>query len=348
MVKVALVGVYAAVMGVLAFLAQPATPAFTDAMGTPLEASEAHFDWVELGGVRQRLLIRGRDRANPILLVLHGGPGIPEIAQFREFNAPLEEAFLVVQWDQRGAGRSFDILADPAALTIAQMEADLDELVVLLKDRYGQRKIFLLGHSWGSFLGIRYAARHPENVAAYVGVGQVAWMIEGEDRSHDFVIAQATAANDTDVLSAMQEIGRPPYSTFSAMRQRGFVALYGGALHKPEMAPKIGGAAMSGPEMTWADYVLGTAGAWRSLDRLFPELMTINLMKEVPSLDVPVYFALGRYDHQVPADLAAVYFDRLRAPKKKLVWFENSAHNPLYEESEAFNRFMIETVRQLR
>jgi pimeloyl-ACP methyl ester carboxylesterase len=149
------------------------TPPFRGADGIPLPDSIAEAAYRRLGGVDQWVMIRGERIANPPLILLHGGPGWSETAFFRHFNAPVEKAFTVVYWDQRGAGKSFDRGIPRSSMTVEQFLSDLDELVDAVRERLGKKRVSILGHSWGSALGVLYAARSPEKVAAYIGSGQI-------------------------------------------------------------------------------------------------------------------------------------------------------------------------------
>jgi proline iminopeptidase len=347
-IKIVLAGLFVAFLVTLVVTAQGTTPPFVDASGGQASGSIAEFRTVTLGSLDQRLLIRGRSARNPVLLVLHGGPGFPEYALFRHHNAALEDHYVVVHWEQRGAGRSFSESLTTDDLSLDRFRSDTHELVLHLKKEFGQQKIFLLGHSWGSILGALYAHDHPENVAAYVGQGQVAWVAEGEDRSFDFVEREAKARGDQDALETLARIGRPPYTVSELIEQRDLVTRFGGAIRSGDTPVTMVWDMMSQPEFTWVDAYLNLRGALLSLDALLDPLMQVNLMVDANRFEVPVYFALGRHDHQVPADLAAEYFERLEAPSKRIIWFENSAHSPSLEEPDLFNKMMIEDVLGLR
>ena len=156
------------------------TPPFRGPRGEVLSGSIAEVAYRRLGGIDQWVMVRGESVANPPLILLHGGPGLSETALFRYFNAPLEKSFTVVYWDQRGAGKSFDPAIPRSSMTVEQVLSDLDELVDAVCARLGKTKVAIFGHSWGSALGVLYAARFPEKVAAYVGSGQIGDAAAGE------------------------------------------------------------------------------------------------------------------------------------------------------------------------
>jgi len=167
------------------------TAPFRGPHGELLSGSIAVIAYRRLGGLDQWVMIRGKSVANPPLVLLHGGPGLSETGLFRHFNAPLEESFTVVYWDQRGAGKSFDRNVDRSSLTVEQPISDLDELVDAVCTRLDKTKVAIFGHSWGSALGPLYAARFPEKVTAYVGSGQIGDWAAGESASYAFALAEA-------------------------------------------------------------------------------------------------------------------------------------------------------------
>ena len=209
------------------------TPQFRDGHGDAVPGSIAEIQRVKLGGVDQSILIRGRSTKAPILIWLHGGPGMDETGMWRFYNAALEDHFLVVYWVQRGTGRSYSDNIPASSMNIAQFGADLDQLVGMLKSRFHQRKVTLVGHSWGTSVGVAYAQAHPENVSAYVGVGQVVNAAEGERRSYEFTLNEARRAGNHAALADLQKIGPPPYSMAAIIKQRGWLNEFGGAWRSP-------------------------------------------------------------------------------------------------------------------
>ena len=184
----------------------------------------AEVGYRRLGGIDQWVMVRGENLANPPLILLHGGPGMSETALFRYYNAPLEQGFTVVYWDQRGAGKSFSPQIPRASMTVEQFLADLDELVDTVCARVGRTRVVLYGHSWGSVLGTLYAARHPEKVAAYVGSGQVGDGLAGEEASYAFALAEAQRRGKRRLVEKLRAIGPPPHSGRQVFAQRTVLA----------------------------------------------------------------------------------------------------------------------------
>jgi pimeloyl-ACP methyl ester carboxylesterase len=326
------------------------TAPFTDASGEPLPTSIASLERVMLGGADQGMLIRGRSISNPVLLYLHGGPGTSELGMVRRHNMPmLEQHFTVVVWDQRGAGLSYAAREPESGMTVEQLIADTHELTQLLCQRFRQSKIYLVGHSWGSALGVLTVLRYPDLYHAYVGVGQVVDMREGERISYAWTLAQAGSAGDRSSVAKLKAIGAPPYlKNFRTklMAQRRILGKYGGEVFG---TPNGGtftllSGVLRAREYSWPDRINVFRGIFASMRLMWPQILEINLMVQASALKVPVYFLEGRHDYEAPALLAERYFDALKAPQKTLIWFERSAHFVNTEEADAFNRFFIDRL----
>lgn len=323
------------------------TPPFRGPHGERMPDSIAEVRYMRLGGVDQWLMIRGERITNPPLILLHGGPGWSETFFFRHFNAPLESAFTVVYWDQRGAGKSFNRRIPKESMTVEQFLCDLDQLVASVRHRLGQRKVVLFGHSWGSVLGALYAARFPDKVAVYVGCEQIGDAASAEAASYAFALAEAQRLRNRKVLGRLRAIGPPPYpAARSLFKERTCVARLEGQL-SASMLWDLTKIVLGGPEMSVLDVPNLLRGFRFSLDAMWPEVSTLNLQKLVPALSMPVVFFASRRDHWVPAGTSLAYFDALRAPSKQLVWFEESGHEPFIDEPAKFNRAMLELVRPI-
>ena len=323
------------------------TAPFLDARGNPMPGSIASLERVTLGGVPQSVVIRSQNVANPILLYLHGGPGTSELGMLRTYNLPsLEQRFTVAVWDQRGAAKSYSARHPVSGMTVEQLVADTGELVELLCRRFGHQKIYLVGHSWGSALGILAVKQQPDRFHAYVGVGQMVNMLEGERLSYAWTLEHARKAGDRRSVARLERIGVPPYAPPmrpKVIAQRAILARYGGEVH----GNRHGGimtvlrCLFRTREYGWIDRINYFRGIFVSMDLLWPQIMSINLFEQAPKLDVPVYFLAGAYDQEAPSILAERYYRALMAPRKRLIWFRNSAHFVNTEEPDAFNRFFV-------
>jgi len=232
---------------------QGRTPPFRDASGAILPGSVAVMERVPLGGVDKSIVIRGRSAKAPILIWLHGGPGMDETGMWHRNNAALEDHFIVVYWTQRGTGRSYDASIPAASMRRLRFVADLDQLVEFVCARYNQRRVVLVGHSWGTSIGVAYAQARPDKVAAYVGVGQVVDATEGKRRSYAFTLNEAARRQNADALADLRRIGPPPYPMSSLLVQRKWLSVFGGAWHRPRDMPGLMWESFEASEVTLLD-----------------------------------------------------------------------------------------------
>ena len=294
---------------------------------------------VDIGGIRQWITVRGRDRRNPILLVLHGGPAAPDLPNRYLFESPWTDYFTVVEWDQRGAGKTYE-LNDPekVAPTIhaERMLQDTEELVAYLRATYDKKKIFALGHSWGTILGLNLAARRPDWLYAYIGVGQIINMREAERICYDWVLNTARKAGDAKAVKELEAIapypepnGALPLEKINVERK--WSVHYGGLTYGRDSYDFWENAEKISPDYSEGDFKAIDAGSAFSLPKLLPEMAGVDFTK-VTRLSCPVLIFAGRHDYTTPSEPVQRWFDRLQAPSKRWVWFENSAHMIYAEE----------------
>jgi len=304
------------------------TPAIRDDPISPGSAI-ASLEQVELGGSKQWILVRGKNVHAPIVLFLHGGPGMPMMFLAHAFQSPLENHFLIVQWDRRGAGKSFSFNIDVSKMRLSQEIADTISLIEKLRSRFGPRKVILIGHSYGTVLGVLVAARRPDLIQAYVGVGQEGCDHQTEKRLQDSWLAQeALRAHDTETFGEATS-GRP-YDWESALFK------YGGEILNKTSFLYLVEIGLRAPEYSLLDGFDVKAGVNFTHANMKNDVYSGGLMDAVPAIDVPTYFLEGRRDYTSPFACAVRYLDRLKAPRKELVWFDHSAHFPFLEEPDRF------------
>lgn len=297
------------------------------------------LETVHIGGIDQWVSIRGNDRGNPVLLMLHGGPGWVAMPTSWYFQRGWEEYFTVVQWDQRGAGKTY-VENDPAAvaptMTRERMVEDAVEMVAWLRREFDTEKIFVLGHSWGSYLGLELAQRKPHWLHAYIGIGQLTNGPESERRGWTWTLEQARTDGNEEAIAELQSVapyaqGDAPVPLSDLIKQRRWLNHYGGMVHNRTGGQAEAAAIRLAPEYSDRD----VAQVWEANDlstqQLLPEVVTLD-MSRVTRLDVPLLLFLGRHDYNVSSSLAAEWFEKVDAPSKRLVWFEHSAHEVMNEE----------------
>ena len=324
----------------------------TKKINTPNGISEINY--LEINESKQYVLIRGKDINNPILLFLHGGPGASATALLRKYNYELEDHFTVVYWDQRGAGKSFSKNINKEEITVENYISDVYWLVNYLKTRFNKEKILLVGHSWGARLGLYAIQRDPGNFIAYIGVGQELHSYRGELLSYRYTLKKAEEKGHKKALDELKEMGPPQSGHYKDMYATGF---WGGVRQKHWLL-KFGGeryqktnymdwilAIWLSREYSFADLIrYGRGSAFSAGNIIFDERFNdIDFFKEIPRVEVPVYFISGAYDYNTPWELVKEYADYLSAPHKEFILFEKSGHSPVFEEPKRFN----EEVRRI-
>jgi pimeloyl-ACP methyl ester carboxylesterase len=315
---------------------------YTPPIETPRGISS--LERVDLNGCAQWLLIRGHDVKKPLLLFLHGGPGSAAIWFAHHSMRELEKHFVCVNWDQRGAGKSYADRPGEGTMNLAQFVDDALALVERLLRRFDQKKLVLVGQSWGSVLAMKIAAARPDLVHLLVGVGQVIDMKRGEEISYQYALDQALRCRNEKAVRQLEAIGHPPYRGNGLFVQRRWLSEYKGDTWSIDVKGVVA-IGLRATEYSLADVVRFFLGAKRSIRLLWNELMAVDFPRDVPELSVPVAFFVGRHDYTTPFELVAAHFESLRAPAKKIVWFENSAHMPNLEEPEAFQRELVLLAR---
>jgi proline iminopeptidase len=294
--------------------------------------------FVPIGGIEQWISVKGRHKDAPLMLFLHGGPGLSTIPTSWYFLSPWEEYFTVAQWDQRGAGKTFKANPPRAAappLTVARMVTDAEEVIGYLRRTYGRRKIVLVGYSWGSVVGLQLAQRHPDWFFVYVGMGQFIQFTESEKRGHLETLADARLADDKEAVAALEAM--TPYPDPNPTRalptffgERRWLAKYRGMVWNGD-AGRLHILDTLSPDYDAADLAAADQGIAYSFPPLWPELTQVDFLKN-NRFEIPVVFIDGTHDRNTSAHLLGDWCQTVHAPSKKLVWFSNSADFPYQEE----------------
>lgn len=300
-------------------------------------------EYVEIGGIPQWISIRGEDRSNPVLLFLHGGPGdATNLYGYAIFRSWLRD-FTVVQWDQRGAGRTLgrNGPGSASAVTVDRMVQDGIELAEYLRGSLGKEKILLVGHSWGSILGAFMAKARPDLFLAFVGTGQVADPAQGYAVAHRELLAKAEALGNRAAIEELREIGPPPYADgWGYQVQRKWANRFEGA---DRFLPSTFGLALTAPGYTLGDVNDWLAGQGVSAERLVPETSTIPASTLAGVFALPVFVIQGAEDFTTPTSLAEAYVESIEAPWKEFVRVEGG-HFAVFMEPEAFRKELVERV----
>ena len=329
----ALVAIGTALLAIEFIVLRGSTPAIDG------ERAIASLEQITLGGIDQWVLIRGHDHTKPVVLFLHGGPGMPAMFLAHAFQRELERDFVMVQWDRRGAGKSFEAAEPLESLTVRRTLEDTIALTRILCERFKKNRIILVGHSWGSYLGLLAIREHPEYYSAYIGTGQLAGN-KGEVKlqRRQFLMRDASATGNLELLNRLAAGGDPTEDDLFH---------HGAELYNARSFWPILRTGLLAPEYTLSDALNVKRGADLVGREMKYDVLPKPLDGEITSFDVPVFFFLGRHDYNTPSSIAADYLERLQAPLKGLVWFDESAHFPFFEEHVRFGAEMVRVAEQL-
>ncbi len=334
---VAVLGLLVVLFGVVLYVS-PGTPRpFLDDNGRPLAGSISEKIVVNINGVQQGMFIKGKRTSNPVLLYLHGG--MPDYFLTQQHPTGLDEDFTVVWWEQRGSGLSYDAKAPPESLNAEQLISDTVAVTNYLRTRFGREKIYLMGHSGGTFIGIQAAARAPTLYYAYLGVAQMTHQLESERLAYEFMLQQFKEDGNATMVRRLEAapVGHnvPLSGAYLKVRDVAMHQLGVGTAHA--MKSIVTGlllASLLNREYTLVEKIALWRGKIFSGDHLWNTQLSTDLTTKVTRLEIPIYFFHGVYDYTVSYPLAKSYLQRLVAPVKGFYTFNHSAHSPLFEEAK--------------
>lgn len=312
---------------------------------------------VEINGVGQGMFIRGKNRNNPVLLFIHGGPGVPEYFLNETYQTDLELYFTVCWWEARGAGLSFNSHLDRSAITTRQLIEDAIAVTEYLTSRFGKEKCYLMGHSYGTVIGIQAAAKRPDLYDAYIGMAQAVGNDLGGAASntltYEYLFHCFSSRRDETSLKKLDRWSvKNPDGTVTFNQK--YLGQLDDLKHKAgcgtmhQMDSVITGIFM--PQMKSKCYTLSEKiNYWRGKmgmksTAVFREFSELNLFEEALTFEIPVYFFSGCYDYTCPYPLTLEYFKTIDAPLKGFYTFENSAHSPLWEEPDRAIEILVKDV----
>jgi pimeloyl-ACP methyl ester carboxylesterase len=297
---------------------------------------------VDIGNVPQWLSVRGNASA-PVLLFLHGGPGGSEFGPRRKFLHELEGHFRVVEWEQRGAGRSY---RGDEEFDFERLVADGRQVLEWACHQLGAERVVLVGHSFGTVLGVRIAQEVPARIAAYVGAGQVVRWATQEKRGYEWALAEARRQGHAKALRALARLG-PPVEGMYAMGVRGvelerrWLGTLGGVTADRAFLWRFVSSIFTCRHYPLSAKLRYLTAMRRSMALLWPELCRcIDLVRDATKLEVPVHLFAGRADHITPIDLVEEWLSVLDAPSKRLDIVEDAGHLNLYESPARFIAFL--------
>jgi pimeloyl-ACP methyl ester carboxylesterase len=321
---------------VLLFYSHGEPEPFLDDIGEQLNGSISEKTFITIGGVRQGMFIKSTNQGNPVLLYLHGG--MPDYFLNRKYPSWLEEYFTVVWWEQRGSGLSYSPNIPAETMNPDQMISDIKEVTDYLRSRFGQEKIYLMGRSGGTFIGIQAAAKAPELYHAYIGIGQMSDHLKSERMAYEYMLKKYRDAGNRKMVRQLEASPVTDSIPYGYLRLRDKAMHHLGIGTTRDMKSVITG--MFIPSLTCREYTLKEKfNLWRGkvqsgVHPLWDTIIATDLTRQTNEVNIPVYFFHGIYDYTVSYTLAKEYFKVLNAPVKEFFSFENSAHSPHFEEPQ--------------
>ena len=341
------------VAGLAILVAWPAsTPPVLGPNGLPAAGGIAELATVRLGGVDQAVMIRAADPDKPVLLYLSGGPGQSDLGSARALLEPLTADFVLAVWDQRGSGTSYAALDPTASVTLEQAVADTIELSEHLRDRFGEQKIYLLGESWGTTLGVLAVQDRPDLFHAYIGSGQMVSQRETDRIIWRDLLAYADRTGNGAMYDQVLSLGEPPYRDMPWANSvvLGYYPLLEASYAPPAAYIERGNGSGIGPfgvlasEYGFIDKANVIRGLIDMFSLMYPQLQDVDFRTDVSALEVPVYVLDGAHELASRRDLALEWFEALSAPHKEWITYEDAGHAVVFEQADAFHRLMTESI----
>lgn len=295
---------------------------------------------VSINGAGLEVMIRGNDKDNPVLLFVHGGPCCSEIPYVRKYQDELEKDFTIVHYDQRGSGRSYESGKDYSDVTAKTHVDDLISMTEYVRDYLGKDKVILLGHSYGTYIATQAAAQRPDLYEAYVGIGQMSDTVQSELNTLDKCIAAAEEKGDMKAVEELESM-RPSIQNGDRIAPRDYVREYGFAARKIDDNRDYLMAFLFGTEYNLSDAAGFYIASMKYQDGLIKEALDHPITEIVTSMDIPVYFVMGKYDGMTSPEAAEEYLNGLGGEGvREILIFEESAHYPQFEEKLEFSKWM--------
>jgi pimeloyl-ACP methyl ester carboxylesterase len=319
----------------------------TDKEGNIMQNSISEKVFIDINGIKQGMFIQSEDITNPVLLILHGGPGIPEYFLNRKYPTNLEKNFTVVWWEQRGAGLSYNKKITADTLTLEQYIEDTIAVTNYLRERFSKDKIYLVAHSFGTYLGIQTVQKAPELFNAYIAVAQITHQLESEKLAYNYMVDYYRKCGDKKTVDKLLSLD---YTSKDYKKIRDSIMHKAGIGTARDM--KSVGTGVFLESFLANEYTLSEKlNIWKGRILLNQSsLETLKWSKDydvrtiVKKVDIPVYFVSGIYDYTVNYQMSKDYLKEIDAPVKGFYTFSNSAHSPIFEEPEWFNQILVSDV----
>ncbi|MCT2409839.1 alpha/beta hydrolase [Chryseobacterium antibioticum] len=306
-----------------------------------------------IGNIKQWVFARGQNKDNPVILFVHGGPASPMSPVTWMFQRPIEEYFTVINYDQRASGKTYntnDTITLKNTININQYVDDAIELADFIRKKYTKKKIILVGHSWGTIISMKAALKRPDLFYAYVGIGQIINTRDNERLSVDYATKEAKRLKNNEALKELASIapypGNQPITRERIIIARKWPQYYGGLTAFRHDSRYFFQSPLLSSEYTEKDAEAIAKGSLFTLEKILPEFLNTDF-KSIKEFPIPVFMLMGRHDYTTPSEPTNIWLRNVKAPFKKGIWFENSAHLIPLEEPGKMLVTLLNDVRPL-
>lgn len=347
------IGLMVVVLITILFIMSPGKPKqFLDVKKKKLANSISEKIFIDINGSKQGMFIKSKNLDNPVILYLHGG--MPDYFLTEKYPTHLEDDFTIVWWEQRNCGISYNSNSSENATTLEQLVDDTIVLTKHLSERFNKKKIYLMGHSGGTFLGVYVVDKAPELYEVYIGIAQMSDQLSSEKIAYEYILNHYKETNNNKMVDYLQGISFNGHNKLpekylkirdSVMHELGI----GTMRNTRNLFTDLFLPSIYFSEYTMTEkYHLWASKSKSGISQNWEEMARTNLIETKNDFKIPVYFFHGLYDYTCSYELAKKYFDKIKAPIKGFYTFDQSAHSPLFEEPEKMNKILIHDVRNLR
>lgn len=314
--------------------------------------------FVNIRNEKQFIKIVTENINNPILLYLHGGPGGAETPKAFNKLRVLQKDFTLVFWEQRGAGKTFDGFIASKYQSINSFVEDTKTISDYLLKKFNKEKILLVGNSWGALLGVETVKKYPEIYYAFIGTGQVVDMDINYQISYDLMLENAIKTNDLELINDLNELSRNKIYIKENGKPSGTTLKYYSIIKKQEDKIEKIKKIEELEEKYEKPTIFKNKIAYNRVSKLFKmgflydklwiDIKDENLRETTKTMNLPIYLVSGPNDWHTPYPLVKEWFELLEAPKKELIWFENSGHSPELDSPKQFTEMLLKIKNDIK